>query len=73
MVGVFGSPDSLEMLADLREHFDCLADDPGSAERDRMAAAFGGQLPHEVRFWQMTWSLERWQQPDWLPDGLPAP
>lgn len=56
----YGSPDSLEILADFRERFDRLADDAGSAERDRMAAAFGASCHYEVRFWQMAWSLERW-------------
>jgi thiaminase/transcriptional activator TenA len=56
----YASPECNTILAQFRERFDGLAADAGAAERRRMAAAFEASCHHEVRFWQMAWSLEDW-------------
>ena len=49
-----------DVLTDLRARLDALAADAGEAERARRARAFALSCRHEIRFWQMAWSLERW-------------
>jgi len=56
----YGSPESVELLDAFRDRFDSLAEAAGPAERQRMAKAFEASCHHEVRFWEMAWSLERW-------------
>lgn len=56
----YGSPESVGILTDFRERFDRLTGDAGSAERERMAAAFEASARYEVRFWEMAWTLEAW-------------
>ena len=48
------------VLDDLRARLDALAADAGEAERARLERAFELSCRHEIRFWQMAWSLERW-------------
>ncbi|QJW36005.1 TenA family protein [Cellulosimicrobium protaetiae] len=48
------------VLDDLRSRLDALAADAGEAERARMERAFELSCRHEIRFWQMAWSLEQW-------------
>ena len=55
--------DCRHLLADFRERFDALAEDVGAAERRRMASAFEASCHHEVRFWEMAWTLEDWVAP----------
>ncbi|KAJ8142528.1 hypothetical protein OY671_004332 [Metschnikowia pulcherrima] len=49
-----------DVLTDSRARLDALAADAGEAERARMERAFESSCRHEIRFWQMAWSLERW-------------
>ncbi len=49
-----------DVLTDLRARLDALAADAGEAERARMERAFELSCRHEIRFWQMAWSLEHW-------------
>ncbi len=50
-------------LDETLRRFDLLAADAGSAERSRMARAFEQSCHHEVRFWEMAWTLEGWSLP----------
>lgn len=59
----YGSQECRGILTDFRGRFDALAEDAGSSERARMAAAFEASCHHEVRFWEMAWTLERWETP----------
>ncbi|MEJ3651550.1 TenA family protein [Actinomycetes bacterium KLBMP 9759] len=47
-------------LENFRSRIDQLAEEAGPAERARMARAFTLGCRHEVRFWEMAWSLESW-------------
>jgi thiaminase (transcriptional activator TenA) len=58
----YGSPTGRALLADFRTRIDGLAEDAGPGERDRMARAFALSCRHEVRFWEMAWTLESWDQ-----------
>lgn len=59
----YGSPESQELLSQFRTRLDTLAADAGAAERRRMAEAFEESCHHEVRFWEMAWTLEEWTPP----------
>lgn len=59
----YGSEQCGALLRDFRDRFDTLAADAGSAERRRMAQAFEASCHHEVRFWEMAWTLEDWVAP----------
>jgi thiaminase (transcriptional activator TenA) len=65
----YAAPECNAILDSFRERADRLAADAGGAERRRMAAAFEASCHHEVRFWQMAWTLEDWTPPagDHLP------
>ncbi|WP_168581486.1 TenA family protein [Gephyromycinifex aptenodytis] len=56
----YGSPDSQQLLSDLLERCDQLAAQAGPAERARMARAFELSCYHEIRFWQMAFTQESW-------------
>lgn len=62
----YGSTARRDIVADFRERVDALADEAGTAERDRMARAFDRSRRHEVRFWEMAWSRETWALPEEL-------
>lgn len=64
----YGSPECAAILSSFRERFDALAAGAGAAETERMAAAFEASCHHEVRFWEMAWTLE-----DWTPPGGEPP
>lgn len=57
---------SAQVLDDFTVRLDALAERAGPAERARMAQAFEASCRHEIRFWQMAWTQERW-------DRLPQP
>ncbi|MGH2762141.1 MAG: thiaminase II [Thermoleophilaceae bacterium] len=59
----YGSEQCRDILGAFRARFDALAADAGTAERLRMAAAFESSCHHEVRFWEMAWTLEDWTPP----------
>ena len=59
----YGAPECDAILTSFRERFDSLATAAGPAERVRMASAFEASAAHEVRFWQMAWSIEDWTPP----------
>lgn len=59
----YGSDECRGILVAFRERFDALAQDAGSVERARMATAFEASCHHEVRFWEMAWTLEAWTPP----------
>lgn len=59
----YGSAECNDILRSFRERFDVLAADAGEAERRRMAEAFEASSHHEVRFWEMAWTLEDWTPP----------
>lgn len=65
----YGSPDLLEMLAGMIERCEQLAAEAGPAERERMARAFELSCHHEIRFWQMAYTQETW---DDLPRSILA-
>ncbi|QBI18764.1 thiaminase II [Egibacter rhizosphaerae] len=51
------------LLAEFQRGVDELAERASPSERDRMARAFERSCHHEVRFWEMAWSLESWTPP----------
>lgn len=59
----YGSAECQSLLSSFTERFDALAADAGRSERRRMADAFEASCHHEVRFWEMAWSLEDWTAP----------
>lgn len=59
----YGSEECRGIVRAFRDRFDLLAADAGTAERARMAAAFEASAHHEVRFWEMAWTLEDWTPP----------
>lgn len=59
----YASDECHDLLADFRERLDGLAEDAGADERRRMARAFEASCHHEVRFWEMAWTLEGWIAP----------
>lgn len=59
----YGSSECQGIVADFRDRLDQLATESGPTERQRMTRAFELGCHHEVRFWQMAWSLERWTLP----------
>lgn len=59
----YGSPECQGILAEFRSRLDRLADEAGPSELDRMARAFELSCHHEIRFWQMAWTLEDWTPP----------
>lgn len=59
----YGSDECQGILAAFRDGVDQLAADAGAGERARMARAFERSCHHEVRFWEMAWSLETWTPP----------
>jgi len=70
----YGSPDCQTLLTGFCSRFDELAEDAGAIERQRMAEAFEASCHHEIRFWEMAWTLEEWSAPDGrsLPGTLEA-
>lgn len=60
----YGSEQCQGILTEFRTRVDRLAEQAGPAERVRMARAFELSCHHEVRFWQMAWTLEQWSTPD---------
>ncbi|SDS23488.1 thiaminase II [Paraoerskovia marina] len=50
----------LQMLEEMRAKLDAVAAQAGPEERARMELAFELSVRHEIRFWQMAWSLETW-------------
>ncbi|GAA3759711.1 TenA family protein [Salinactinospora qingdaonensis] len=60
----YADPQCLAITTKLRGMIDDLADDTGWAERERMERAFFLSCHHEIRFWQMAWSLEDWTPPE---------
>lgn len=59
----YGSEEINARLAETLARFDLLAADAGNTERRRMAASFEASCHHEVRFWEMAWTLEDWTLP----------
>lgn len=59
----YGSEECRGILAEFRQRFDALAADASAGERARMAAAFQASCHHELRFWEMAWTLEEWTVP----------
>lgn len=59
----YADRDTAGVTGKLRGLIDTLAEDAGRAERARMARAFEDSCHHEIRFWQMAWSLETWTAP----------
>lgn len=59
----YASDDVNQHLDETIRRFDELATGAGTAERSRMARAFEQSCHHEVRFWEMAWSLEDWTTP----------
>lgn len=55
------------ILAEFQRGTDALAEQAGPAERARMERAFVRSCHHEVRFWEMAWSLETWTPPTGRP------
>ncbi|GLU47129.1 thiaminase II [Nocardiopsis ansamitocini] len=60
----YADPSMGSTLTRLRGLLDELAAQAGAAELERIEKAFVASVHHEVRFWQMAWSLE-----DWTPVG----
>ncbi|MFC7328093.1 TenA family protein [Marinactinospora rubrisoli] len=56
----YADPECVAVTTKLRGLLDGLAADAGTAERERMRRAFRDSCHHEVRFWQMAWTLEDW-------------
>lgn len=65
----YGSDDSQALLVEFARRLDLLAAHAGPAELARMERAFEDSCHHEIRFWQMAWTQETWQQ---LPTALLA-
>jgi phospholipid/cholesterol/gamma-HCH transport system permease protein len=66
VAGLIGGrrPDGRDMRHELEQAYGPVAtDDAGPAERQRMADAFERSCHHEIRFWQMAWTQERWTPP----------
>lgn len=56
----YADDSSLEMLSGMRAKLDAVAAEAGPQELARMELAFELSVRHEIRFWQMAWSLESW-------------
>ncbi|GAB96809.1 thiaminase/transcriptional activator TenA [Kineosphaera limosa] len=56
----YGSPDCNDLLANLLQRCEALAQEAGPAERARMARAFELSCHHEIRFWQLAYTRETW-------------
>lgn len=52
--------DAGAILDDFTDRLDRLAEQAGPAERARMVTAFEDSCHLEIRFWQMAWTQERW-------------
>lgn len=59
----YAAPETQDLLSQFQTRLDTLAADAGTAERARIARAFEQSCHHEVRFWEMAWTLERWTPP----------
>ncbi|GAA3736724.1 thiaminase/transcriptional activator TenA [Spinactinospora alkalitolerans] len=59
----YADPGCQSVTTELRSMLDSLAADAGAAERARMERAFEDSCHHEVRFWNMAWTLEEWSAP----------
>lgn len=57
----YAGPESGQILADFTQRLDALAEQAGPAERARMARAFEDSCHLEIRFWQMAWTQETWE------------
>ncbi|TDQ52216.1 thiaminase II [Actinorugispora endophytica] len=60
----YAEPSGGEAVATMRSLLDGLAAGAGPAERERMERAFEVSCHHEIRFWEMAWSLEDWTPPN---------
>lgn len=56
----YASAECQELLEEFRSRLDRVAVDAGDFERRRMTEAFEMSCQYEVRFWQMTWTVEDW-------------
>lgn|GEM_PF-402675 len=63
----YGSEESQQILVEFARRLDLLAAEAGPAELARMERAFEASCHHEVRFWQMAWTQETWEQ---LPEAI---
>lgn len=58
----YASEDSARLLEEFIARLDDCAEQAGPAERQRMEDAFEQSCHHEIRFWQMAWTQETWDQ-----------
>lgn len=63
----YGAPEQLALLDDFIDRCERLAAAAGPAERERMVRAFELSCYHEIRFWQMAFTQETW---DDLPNAI---
>lgn len=59
-IETYADPEFAALAAWCRDLVDDLAEDAGTAARDRMAEAFLTSSRYEYLFWEMAWRLERW-------------
>ncbi|MGD8149776.1 thiaminase II [Ornithinimicrobium sp. Y1694] len=56
----YAGEESRQLVEDFGVRLDALAEQAGPAEVARMAQAYEDSVHHEIRFWQMAWTQERW-------------
>lgn len=69
----YATDDCRNLVDDFCARVDQLAADAGPAELARMETAFEASCHHEIRFWEMAWTRETWQQlPERVLSGVAA-
>lgn len=57
----YAGAESRQLVEDFGARLDVLAAQAGEAELRRMAQAYEDSVHHEIRFWQMAWTRETWE------------